>query len=214
MPENAMSRNQFSQADAARLLVTESALGELSLKDAMRIVAYMRPKRLRAGQALVQEGEKVHTNYMMLILSGDVQVESETPGTGESLVVSVVGAGSLIGEMGLLNGSARTATCVAGTDLVVAVLTREGLRRMLSAEPDLAARFLLAMSSRLAERLRETTDKLKRFVQLTGMLQREVFMLMDARPATTQPPPDAALLPTRPAPLDEPRRRGGGRPGR
>jgi hypothetical protein len=56
------------------------------------------------------------------------------------------------------------------------------------------------MSSRLAERLRETTDKLKRFVQLTGMLQREVFMLMDARPATTQPPPDAALLPTRPAP--------------
>jgi CRP/FNR family cyclic AMP-dependent transcriptional regulator len=136
------------------------------------------------------------------------------PVPGESLVVSVVGAGSLIGEMGLLNGSARTATCVAGTDLVVAVLTREGLRRMLSAEPDLAARFLLAMSSRLAERLRETTDKLKRFVQLTGMLQREVFMLMDARPATSQPPPDAALLPTRPAPLDEPGRRGGGRPGR
>ena len=111
----------------------------------------------------------------------------------------------------ILAVDAAAARAVPG---VVAVLTREGLRRMLSAEPDLAARFLLAMSSRLAERLRETTDKLKRFVQLTGMLQREVFMLMDARPATTQPPPDAALLPTRPAPLDEPRRRGGGRPGR
>lgn len=214
MGDKALPRNQFSQEDAARLLVTESALGELSLRDAMRVVAYMRPKRVPVGQALVQEGEKVHTNYMMLILSGDVQIESETPGTGESMIVSVVGAGSLVGEMGLLNGSARTATCVAGTDLVVAVLTREGLRRLLSAEPDLAARFLLALSSRLAERLRETTDKLKRFVQLTGMLQREVFTLMDARAATTVAPDDASLQPTRPAPLPEGARRATVRTGR
>jgi CRP/FNR family transcriptional regulator, cyclic AMP receptor protein len=60
--------------DAARLLMTDSALGQLSFADAQRVVKYMLPKRIKAGGALIREGEKTRNDYMMLILSGDVRV--------------------------------------------------------------------------------------------------------------------------------------------
>ena len=39
---------------AAHLLVTPSALADLSLADAARVVAYMKPKRFQAGTIVIQ----------------------------------------------------------------------------------------------------------------------------------------------------------------
>ncbi len=176
------SLSAISEKDAARLLSTETALGQLGLEDALRIVRYMKPKRIKVGSILVKEGEKVHNDFMMLILSGDVRVESQS-GSPDEIVITVLGAGSLIGEMGMINNSPRSATCIATTDLAVAILKRSTLKKILAEESDLAARFMLAISSHLALRLRDTTIKLKKFIQLSGMLQDEVYMLMDAQTA-------------------------------
>jgi CRP/FNR family transcriptional regulator, cyclic AMP receptor protein len=199
----------ISEKDAARLLVTESALGQLSFADARKIVRYMKPKRIKAGGALIREGEKTHNDFMMLILSGDVRVEAQSAGVSEEVIVTVIGAGSLIGEMGLINDTARSATCIASTELAVAVLSRASMKKMMAEEAELAARFLLAISSRLAERLRDTTTKLKKFIQLNAMLQNEVYMLMDGQGAQPKKlsrhemPTEPMMLATRPAALIE-----------
>jgi CRP/FNR family transcriptional regulator, cyclic AMP receptor protein len=103
------------------------------------------------------------------------------------VVVTVIGAGSLIGELGLINDTARSATCIAASELAVGVLSRNSMKKMMKEEPELAARFLLAISSRLAERLRDTTTKLKKFIQFNAMLQNEVYMLMDAQDKLVKP---------------------------
>lgn len=202
----------ISEKDAARLLVTESALGQLSFTDAQRVVKYMKPKRIKAGGALIREGEKVHNDFMMLILLGDVRVESQPVSAMDDVVVTVIGAGSLIGEMGMINDTARSATCIALTELAVAMLSRTSMKKMMAEEADLAARFLLAISSRLAERLRDTTTKLKKFIQLNTMLQKEVYMLMDSQGTPLKPeqalgnsdmPTERMSLATRPAALTE-----------
>lgn len=212
MHTNLGELHNISEKDAARLLVTDSALGQLSFADAKKVVHYMKPKRIKAGGALIREGEKTHNDFLMLILSGDVRVESQSAGTLEEVVVTVIGAGSLIGEMGLINNTARSATCIASTELAVAVLTRSSMKKMMSEDAELAARFLLAISSRLAERLRDTTTKLKKFMQLNAMLQNEVYMLMDAQGAPPKPeralsrsemPTEPMMLATRPAALME-----------
>jgi CRP/FNR family transcriptional regulator, cyclic AMP receptor protein len=177
----------ISEDDAAKLLVTESALGQLSFEDARRVVAFMKPKLIKAGATLIRQGEKVHNDYMMLILAGDVSVESQATGASDQMVVSIMAAGSLIGEMGMIDGAERSATCIAASDLAVAVLSRASLKKLMAQEPELAARFLLAVSSRMAERLRDTTSKLKKFIQLNAVLQKEVFMLMDAKAVISQP---------------------------
>jgi CRP/FNR family transcriptional regulator, cyclic AMP receptor protein len=185
----------ISEKDAARLLVTQSALGQLSFADACRVVTYMKPKRIKAGGALIREGEKVHNDFMMLILAGDVRVETQSHRACDEVVVTVLGAGSLIGEMSMINDAARSATCIATSELAVAVLSRTAMKKLMTEEAEVAARLLLAISSRLAERLRDTTTKLKKFVQLNAMLQNEVYVLMDAqgtqalrkKQSTTQP---------------------------
>jgi CRP/FNR family transcriptional regulator, cyclic AMP receptor protein len=137
MQNNLGVLNTISEKDAAHLLVTESALGQLSFADARRVVHYMKPKRIKAGAALIREGEKVNNDFMMLILSGDVRVESQSAGVTDEVVVTVIGAGSLIGEMGMINDTARSATCIAASELAVAVLPRASMKKMMAEEAEL-----------------------------------------------------------------------------
>ena len=166
---------------AARLLVTPSALADLTLADAFKIVSYMRPKRIKAGTAIIHEGEVKQNDYMMLVLEGDIAVENELPGEHESMVVTIMGPGHLIGEMGVIDGAPRSATCTASTDIAAAVLSRTALMRLLKDDPRLGNRLLLAISKRMADRLRETTRKLKTFAQMNKALHQELQVVMNNR---------------------------------
>ena len=167
---------------AARLLMTASALDDLTLTDAFKVVAYMRPKRIAPGTVFIQEGEVKQNDYMLLVLEGDIAVESELSGLHEAMVVGVMGPGNLIGEMGVLDGSPRSATCTATTEIYAAVLSRTALMRLLKEEPQVGARLLLAISKRMADRLRETTRKLRTFAQMNNVLQQELQAVMNSRP--------------------------------
>jgi CRP/FNR family cyclic AMP-dependent transcriptional regulator len=168
---------------AARLLVTSSALADLTLADALKVVGYMRPKLIKAGTVIIQEGEVKQTDYMLLVLEGDIAVENELPGLHESMVVNIMGPGHLIGEMGVLDGAPRSATCTANNDIAAAVLSRTALMRLLKEDPRLGARLLLAISKRMADRLRETTRKLKTFAQMNKALQQELNVALNSRTA-------------------------------
>jgi CRP-like cAMP-binding protein len=83
--------------------------------------------------------------------------------------------------MGVLDGAPRSATCTATTDIYAAVLSRTALMRLLKDEPRVGARLLLAISKRMADRLRETTRKLKTFAQMNKALQQELQVVMNNR---------------------------------
>ena len=176
---------------AARMLVTPSALDDLTLADAMVVVTYMRPKRIASGTTFIKEGEVRQNDYMLLVLEGDIAVESDMPGIeGESLVVNIIGPGHLIGEMGVLDGEPRSARCTATTDVAAAVLSRTALMRLLKDHPRTGSRFLLAISTRMAERLRDTTRKLRTFAQMNKALHEELQVVMNNRtggPGGVQP---------------------------
>ena len=162
------------QIKAAALLITEGALVELSAADARDVVSYMRPERIKAGEVVIREGESTRNDFMALVLDGEVTVENSVAAAHDSMVVSILGPGSLIGEMGIIDGGPRSATCTASTDLALAVLTREALARLMDTHPSVAARLLLAMSKRIADHLRETNRKLMTFAQVSKALQQEL----------------------------------------
>ena len=166
---------------AARLLVTASALDDLTLADASKVVAYMRPRRIAAGTVFIQEGEAKRNDYMLLVLEGDIAVENALPGLHETMVVNIIGPGHLIGEMGLLDGSPRSATCTANTQIYAAVLSRTALMRLLKDHPQVGARLLLAISKRMADRLRDANRKLRTFAQMNKALQQELQVVMNNR---------------------------------
>ena len=169
-----LSREGSSRDYAARLLAAPAALMQLSLTEAKIVVSYMRPERVDAGQTFISEGDTDNTGFMVLLLDGEVLVESITVSRTTPVTISVLGPGSLIGEMGILDTGPRSASCTASTNIQCAVLSREGLESLIAEQPGIGAKFLLAISARIAERYRDTQRKLKLFARLASTMQQEL----------------------------------------
>jgi CRP/FNR family transcriptional regulator, cyclic AMP receptor protein len=163
---------------AAELLTTPTALMQLSSEDARVVVSYMNPKRFDEGTVFIKEGDHQNTDYMILVLDGEVTVESIVVSRTTPVTVTVLGPGSLLGEMGIVDGEPRSATCTATTQVRCAILTRSSLEKLLTEQPGIGAKFMMAISLRIAERMRDTADKLKLYVQLTQAMQQEIDRLM------------------------------------
>lgn len=159
---------------AAELLITPTALMQLTLAEAKVVVRYMQPQLVSRGTTFLREGDERDTGFMMLLLDGEVRVETLVVSRTDPIVITLLGRGSLIGELGLLDGQARYASCVAATALRCAILSREALDQLMHEEPRIAAKLTLAVSMRIAERLREVTDKLKKYAQLTQAMGQEM----------------------------------------
>lgn len=168
-----------SSADrAAAMLSAPSALLQLSHREARTVVAYMRPHRIPEGSTFIHEGDTDSTDFMLLLLDGEVTIETIVVSRTQPITVTVLGPGSLIGEMGLLDGAPRSASCTAMSDLRCAILTRDALNQLLDDEPRTAAKLMMAISMRIAQRMRENQDKLKLYAQLTQAMNEEINALM------------------------------------
>lgn len=179
------------QERAAHLLITPSALVQLSLDEARRVVGYMHPRSVPTGTTFMREGDVHDNDFMLLLLEGDVQIAShDLNPKGSNIVVRILGPGSLIGELGLLDGQPRSANCVALTELQSMVLHRADFMRLIEDDPRLGTRLLLAISARTADRLRELTTKFKLFVQMNKAMSAELAASADpalTTQATTRP---------------------------
>ncbi|MFC3682436.1 cyclic nucleotide-binding domain-containing protein [Hydrogenophaga luteola] len=164
--------------EAARLLRAPTALMQLSEDEALTVVGFMRPRRFKSGTTIIRQGEATDTGYMVLVLEGEITVETLIARRVNPVTVTVLGPGSLIGEMALVDGGARSASCTASTDVVCAVLTRDALEALTAEQPATAAKLMTAVAQRLAERLRDSGHKLKVYSQLVQTMQQEIDSLM------------------------------------
>lgn len=164
--------------EAARLLRAPTALMQLSEAEALTVVGFMRPRRYRAGSTIIRQGEADDTGFMVLVLDGEVTVENLIARRYDPVTLNVLGPGSLIGEMALVDGGARSASCTASTEVRCAVLTREALEALITEQPATAAKLMTAVAQRLAERLRESGHKLQVYGQLVQSMQQEIDALM------------------------------------
>jgi CRP/FNR family transcriptional regulator, cyclic AMP receptor protein len=163
---------------AAQLLTAPAAMMRLSLDEARVVVSYMSPRLFPEGTVFIQEGDANNTDYMILVLDGEVTVESIVVSRTTPVTTAVLGAGSLLGEMGIVDGEPRSATCTATTKVRAAIFTRSNLESLIIEHPAIGAKFMMSISLRIAERLRDTADKLKLYTQLTQAMQQEIDRLM------------------------------------
>ncbi len=163
---------------AAEMLTAPSALLQLTADDARTVVTYMQPHKIAEGVTFIKEGDTQETDFMLLVLDGEVTIESIVVSRTEPITVTVLGPGNLIGEMGLLDGEPRSASCTAMTNVRCAILTRAALAQLVRDDPRTAAKLMMAISLRIAERMRESQEKLKLYAQLTQAMQEEINALM------------------------------------
>lgn len=167
-----------SIALAAEMLITPTALMDLSLEEAKVVVHYMCPQFIPEGTMFIREGDEEDTGFMVLVLDGEVTVENIVVSRVSPITVTVLGPGSMHGDLGLIDGRPRSASCTASSALRCAILTREGMQQLLEDNPRIGAKLMMAISMRMSDRLRDNTEKLKKYVQLTKTMQQEIDRLM------------------------------------
>lgn len=159
---------------AVQLLTAPSAFASLTLNEAAKIVGFMKPARYDSGNCFIQEGDASDTGFMALIIEGEVVVENIVVDSFSPITTAVLGAGELVGEMGLLDNGPRSASCTAATELYCAVLTRNDFFTLIVKEPAIGAKLMLGVSIRITGRLRETSRKLKLYAKMCQSMRAEM----------------------------------------
>ncbi|MCZ4313054.1 cyclic nucleotide-binding domain-containing protein [Comamonadaceae bacterium G21597-S1] len=142
---------------------TAALLEDLTPAEADTLGALMPTVRARAGQALITQGEV--GEWMLLLLEGTVDVVKRSEDTGESSRLAVVKEGASIGEMSMLDSAPRYASCIAIEDVRAGVLTREAIAHLIQDHPAIGAKILVKLTQLLAQRLRNTSNRLVKVLQ-------------------------------------------------
>ena len=152
------------------LLRDSALLQDFSPQEADVLGQAMLRVRARAGQVLIAEDDA--SDWMMLLLSGTVDVgkrkvgaEADQAEPGESTRLAVLKAGAVLGEMSMLDGEPRYASCWALGEVEVAVLTRAALAGLITRHPGVGAKLLVKLTQLLAQRLRNTSNQLLRLLR-------------------------------------------------
>jgi CRP/FNR family transcriptional regulator, cyclic AMP receptor protein len=175
MDSTQMTEVEEWQAMAAELLQAMPIGVSMKQVDARYIAQKMTLGCFATGESLIRGMEPGGraARSMMLLLEGEATVLSELPGT-DPVVITVLGSGALIGEMALLDDAGRSATCVAVSDMSVALLSRLSLHQLMEERPIAAGKLLMAVGKQIADRLRQTNEQLKVFRQLNAALSDEL----------------------------------------
>jgi CRP-like cAMP-binding protein/Fe-S-cluster-containing hydrogenase component 2/thioredoxin reductase len=118
----------------------------LTPADLEGVIAESKVETVRAGQAIITEGER--GDDIFIIRSGSMVVEKTI--AGKPVFLNYVPAGSYVGEMGVISGGARTATVRAAVKSDVIRIPGEPFRALLAARPQLLDAMRAEMASRTA----------------------------------------------------------------
>ena len=139
-------------------LIPKCALLENFSPAEVRLLAhFMDVYRAQPGAELIREGEG--GDFMLMIIEGKVEVRKRDRWNTPQLI-ALVDAGKVLGEMSMIDGEARFATCVALEPVLVAMLDRESLARIIVEQPMLGAKVLMEVVLMLSQRLRATSQRL------------------------------------------------------
>ncbi len=132
-------------------------LEDFSHEDIECLARYMRVCRAGLGVELIREGEP--GDFMLLILEGTIEIVKIDP-RGLPQRRAVDGPGKILGEMSLIDGEPRFASCLTLEPTLFAVLDRTSLVQVISDEPRIGVKILMELLMLLNQRLRSVSSEL------------------------------------------------------
>jgi len=134
---------------AARVALLRAVELFAPLDDAARerLAQRMRLLEFTAGEPIVHQGASGDSLYV--VRHGDVAVRVHVDGSTAD--VATLGPGDIFGEMSVLTGEARAATCTARAETVCYVIDRPAFEEMLAAQPAIAEHFCATLARRQTE---------------------------------------------------------------
>lgn len=121
------------------------------------LARYMNCYRAPLGTEIIHEGDE--GDFMLLLLDGSVEIVKKDV-RGLPQIIGSAGAGKTLGEMSLIDGEPRFASCIALEAVEIAVLDRESLSRIIAEEPRIGVKLMTELLMLLNQRLRSVSAQL------------------------------------------------------
>lgn len=121
------------------------------------VARYVGSTKVAGGETVFREGEP--GEYMGIVMSGSISVQKEDD-DGNPVEIARLPSGRVFGEMAVLDGERRSATCISSGESMLLTLSKESLEKMLDDTPRVAAKVVKAVAISLSRRLRMADGKL------------------------------------------------------
>lgn len=137
-------------------------------------------RTVRKGARIFAQGDP--GDSLMGLIAGQVRISATTP-SGKEVFLNIMEPGDSFGEIGVLDGDARTASATALLDSELFVIRRRDLLEAIERDPKLAAH-LIAL---LCRRLRWTSELIEEaaFLSAHTRLARRLLRLADEHGTAT-----------------------------
>ena len=155
---------------------------EMTTAELAPLAAACRVVHFRPGEAIVRQGEPGDSVYVILDGRVEVLAHIERNGVQSESVVSWLVTGDALGELSLLDGRPRSATCLAMTSTTCLCLDRDEFLGAVQRHWSLAH----ALLEVVAERLRHADERLAEHATdpLTGVNNRRALLDLYEREAS------------------------------
>ena len=137
---------------------------DFTRENIQQMSSFMNVYKADAGEMIIREGDV--DDYMLLVMEGRINIV-KMDSHGERRPMTIVGPGSILGEMSMIDGEPRFASCIALETTVFAVLSRDDMVRVIMEEPTLGSKILIKLVTLMSGRLRETSNSLLRYLERT-----------------------------------------------
>lgn len=152
-----MSDRSALLEEISSMLLDSDLFSHLSPAELRAAAHYFGVNKIAEDEVIFNEGDT--GSFMCIVHSGSIAVIKANQ--NEDLVEMVkLGHGRALGEMAVLDGERRSATCRAAEDSILLTLSKEALDKMLEEHPRIAARVIRAIAVSLSRRLRMAVGQL------------------------------------------------------
>jgi CRP/FNR family transcriptional regulator, cyclic AMP receptor protein len=143
-----------SYQERRRIFERHSLLGKLSGAEIDALLTYSRVERYPAGQEIFAKGSPGQS--LLAVLRGRVRISSISL-AGKEIVLNIIKAGEIFGEIAMLDGGGRSGDATAITDCELLVLNRRDFLPFLEHHADIC----LMLIRILCQRLRQTSEQVE-----------------------------------------------------
>ena len=177
------SKSVRGDFDKRAILRNHSIFGGLRPDLLERLSSYAVRRTVAKGTAIFARGDP--GTCLFAVCSGTVKISAPSS-TGRGAIFNVISAGSVFGEVALLDGLPRTADALAVTDCELMVIERRNFVPLIHEHPETA----LKLIEMLCGRLRHTTEQLEdvMFLDLPGRLAKTLLQLVKSSRPTVRGP--------------------------
>ena len=124
---------------------------------------YMETREFSRGARIFNQGDP--SDSFLHIDEGEVRLEVHTSEIDTENVLGYQGVGTLLGEVGILAGTPRSASAVAHSDVVASEISAETVRRLSSEDPELGMAVMESLGRDAAQKLLTATDRLNQHLE-------------------------------------------------